>query len=49
MNLLETEGFETTFGSKSNRKRPKVAAFDYESMVKSAEQQKEKYHDPTHT
>lgn len=48
MNLLETEAFESTFGSKSVRKRPKVASYDYESMLQKAEEQKAKYEDPQH-
>ncbi|CAM8999559.1 unnamed protein product [Rhodiola kirilowii] len=37
VHLLDTEKFEDTFGSKNKRKRPKLLAADYESLVKKAE------------
>mmetsp|Transcript_18785 Transcript_18785/g.66358 ORF Transcript_18785/g.66358 Transcript_18785/m.66358 type:complete len:639 (-) Transcript_18785:101-2017(-) len=36
MNLLTTETFETTFGPKAQRKKPKVAATDMEALVAKA-------------
>ncbi|XP_065044772.1 nuclear/nucleolar GTPase 2-like [Musa acuminata AAA Group] len=35
--LLDTESFEDAFGPKRKRKRPKLLAFDYESLVKKAD------------
>ncbi|URE10649.1 Nucleolar GTP-binding protein [Musa troglodytarum] len=35
--LLDTEPFEDAFGPKRKRKRPKLLAFDYESLVKKAD------------
>ncbi|KAL9667455.1 hypothetical protein QQ045_001814 [Rhodiola kirilowii] len=35
--MSNTEKFEDTFGSKNKRKRPKLLAADYESLVKKAE------------
>ncbi|KAL8171895.1 hypothetical protein V2J09_023699 [Rumex salicifolius] len=35
--LLETEPFENTFGPKMKRKRPKLGATDYESLLKKAD------------
>ncbi|THU51229.1 hypothetical protein C4D60_Mb06t28790 [Musa balbisiana] len=35
--LLDTEPFEDAFGPKGKRKRPKLLAFDYESLVKKAD------------
>ncbi|CAM8896759.1 unnamed protein product [Rhodiola kirilowii] len=37
VHLLDTEKFEDTFGSKNKRKRPKLLAADYESLIKKAE------------
>lgn len=34
--LLDTEPFEDAFGPKRKRKRPKLLACDYESLVKKA-------------
>jgi nuclear GTP-binding protein len=49
MNLLETETFESTFGGKSTRKRPKVASMDYEALLKKVQEEQEKYQAPDHT
>ncbi|KAK9266209.1 hypothetical protein L1049_025373 [Liquidambar formosana] len=37
VHLLDTEPFEDAFGPKKKRKRPKLAASDYESLVKKAD------------
>ncbi|KAK6157419.1 hypothetical protein DH2020_011667 [Rehmannia glutinosa] len=37
VHLLDTEPFTDAFGSKSKRKRPKLLASDYESLVKRAD------------
>jgi nuclear GTP-binding protein len=40
---VRVEPFESTFGSKATRKRPKLSSFDYEGLVKSAAEVEEKY------
>ena len=35
--LLDTEPFEDAFGPKRKRKRPKLLAVDYESLIKKAD------------
>lgn len=50
MNLLETESYETTFGGKSNRKRPKISESlsDYSSLMQSASDRSTTYNlDPS--
>jgi nuclear GTP-binding protein len=50
MNLLETESFETTFGSKQLRKKPKISdtLSDYSSLLKNANDRGTTYiNDPT--
>lgn len=37
VHLLDTQPFENTFGPKSKRKRPKLMAADYDSLVKKAD------------
>ncbi|NXG77172.1 NOG2 protein, partial [Baryphthengus martii] len=37
VHILDTETFETTFGPKSQRKRPNLSASDVQSLVESAE------------
>ncbi|XP_057951632.1 nuclear/nucleolar GTPase 2 [Malania oleifera] len=37
VHLLDTEPFEDAFGPKKKRKRPKLMALDYESLVKKAD------------
>lgn len=37
MHILDTESFETTFGPKSQRKRPNLPASDMQSLVANAE------------
>ncbi|KAK6934281.1 GTP binding domain [Dillenia turbinata] len=37
VHLLDTEPFESVFGPKGKRKRPKLMAMDYESLVKKAD------------
>ena len=37
VHLLDTQPFENTFGPKSKRKRPKLLAADYDSLVKKAD------------
>ena len=37
VHLLDTEPFEDAFGPKIKRKRPKLMAVDYESLVKKAD------------
>ena len=44
MDLLGTESFETTFGKKSTRKRPKIAgASDMDALLAKVSQQAEQY------
>lgn len=45
MNLTETESFQSTFGSKSTRKRPKFSedSSDYSSLLSSIEERTKKY------
>ena len=38
MHLLEVETFQSTFGPKSTRKKPKMAGLDYDALVKAAEE-----------
>lgn len=39
MHLLEVETYESTFGPKSTRKKPKLSiAADYEAIAKAAEE-----------
>lgn len=45
VHLLDTQPFETTFGSKSLRKRPSLKARDLEDLSKAAEEATEKYSD----
>lgn len=35
--LLDTEPFADAFGPKRKRKRPKLLAFDYESLIQRAD------------
>lgn len=37
IHLLDTEPFQDAFGPKGKRKRPKLLASDYESLVKRAD------------
>lgn len=37
VHLLDTEPFQDAFGPKGKRKRPKLLASDYESLVKRAD------------
>ncbi|XP_010242939.1 PREDICTED: nuclear/nucleolar GTPase 2 [Nelumbo nucifera] len=41
--LLDTEPFEDTFGPKKKRKRPKLLASDYESLLKKADGSQDAY------
>ena len=43
MHILDTESFETTFGPKSQRKRPNLFASDMQSLVENAEMSTESY------
>ncbi|NWU89081.1 NOG2 protein, partial [Upupa epops] len=43
VHILDTETFETTFGPKSQRKRPNLAASDVQSLVENAEASSESY------
>ncbi|KAM4834145.1 LOW QUALITY PROTEIN: nucleolar GTP-binding protein 2-like [Thomomys bottae] len=43
VHILDTESFETTFGPKSQRKRPNLFASDMQSLVENAEMSKESY------
>jgi nuclear GTP-binding protein len=43
LHILEMESFEQTFGSKSRRKRPRIAETDMESLLKRAEESSEGY------
>ncbi|XP_070507443.1 nucleolar GTP-binding protein 2-like [Chironomus tepperi] len=45
VHLLDTQSFETTFGSKSLRKRPSLKAKDLEDLSKAAEEAVDKYSD----
>ncbi|XP_062046976.1 nucleolar GTP-binding protein 2 isoform X2 [Lepus europaeus] len=43
VHILDTESFETTFGPKSQRKRPNLLASDMQSLVENAELSTESY------
>ncbi|KAI9316753.1 NUC091 domain-containing protein [Dichotomocladium elegans] len=43
MHILETESFSTTFGSKAQRKKPKLAIGSMEEMVTKADEEQESY------
>ncbi|XP_024410353.2 nucleolar GTP-binding protein 2 [Desmodus rotundus] len=43
VHILDTESFETTFGPKSQRKRPNLFASDMQSLVENAEMSTESY------
>lgn len=43
VHILETESFETTFGPKSQRKRPNLFASDMQSLIENAEMSTESY------
>ncbi|XP_039942331.1 nucleolar GTP-binding protein 2 [Hirundo rustica] len=43
VHILDTETFETTFGPKSQRKRPNLSASDVQSLVENAEASTESY------
>lgn len=43
VHLLETEGFNTVFGPKKQRKRPNLKVRDLEDMSKLADEQEDKY------
>lgn len=36
MHILDTEGFETTFGPKSQRKRPSLVVEDVKDLIEKA-------------
>ena len=37
MHILDTEGFETTFGPKAQRKRPSLMVGDVKDLIEKAE------------
>ncbi|XP_045332726.1 nucleolar GTP-binding protein 2 [Leopardus geoffroyi] len=43
VHILDTESFETTFGPKSQRKRPNLCASDMQSLLENAEMSSESY------
>nr|XP_013009518.2 nucleolar GTP-binding protein 2 [Cavia porcellus] len=43
VHILDTESFETTFGPKSQRKRPNLFASDVQSLIEKAEMSTESY------
>ncbi|KAM5179509.1 nucleolar GTP-binding protein 2 [Mantella aurantiaca] len=43
VHILDTEGFETTFGPKSQRKRPNLSAGDMHELLQNAEASAESY------
>lgn len=43
MHILDTESFETTFGPKSQRKRPNLFVSDVQSLIENAETCTESY------
>ncbi|XP_043430457.1 nucleolar GTP-binding protein 2 [Prionailurus bengalensis] len=43
VHILDTESFETTFGPKSQRKRPNLLASDMQSLLENAEMSSESY------
>ena len=43
MHILDTEGFETTFGPKAQRKRPSLMVGDMKDLVEQAEASAESY------
>lgn len=48
MNLLQTEAFDQTFGSKATRKRPKSTSSDYASLLAKVNEDQAKYQAPDH-
>lgn len=49
MNLLEAESFQSIFGTKQTRKRPKLGTLtDYESLLSSAAEKSASYHEESH-
>jgi nuclear GTP-binding protein len=49
MNLLSTESFESVFGPKSQRKRPKVAVSGMAELLKNAQAKAEEYNNESNT
>ncbi len=45
VDLLRVQGFQDTFGPKSQRKRPRQVAQDYESLMKRSKRKEETYSD----
>lgn len=43
MHILDTEGFETTFGPKSQRKRPSLMVEDMKDLIEQAEASGQSY------
>jgi hypothetical protein len=43
VHILDTESFETTFGPKSQRKRPNLSTNDMQSLIENAEMSTENY------
>lgn len=43
MHILDTEGFETTFGPKAQRKRPSLMAGDVKDLIEQAEASAQSY------
>lgn len=43
VHILDTEGYETTFGPKSQRKRPNLIAGDMQELLQNAEASAETY------
>ena len=43
MHILDTEGFETTFGPKAQRKRPSLTVGDMKDLIEQAEASVQNY------
>lgn len=43
MHILDTEGFETTFGPKAQRKRPSLMVGDMKDLIEQAEASAQSY------
>lgn len=43
MHILDTEGFETTFGPKAQRKRPSLVVGDMKDLIEQAEASVQNY------
>merc|ERR550534_2557741 len=49
MNLLSIESYQSTFGSKKQRKRPKLASYDLEDLIAKNEEKSKEYEEEKDT